>query len=200
MTQIIIQENHKFNKVVPDPFDQTGVGTIMGNSVPLPRYLIPVTSCGLTTAQIAEKDVPDGCIYEIIEEEDFEAYWSVGIGSTAMLLHEAVVAYDFDTKVSTFDLAKAKEVAHRKRRNRRYSDFAPHDAVVSTAIPGTADAAEASRVGIRSTYAAMQTEIDACSTVDEVYAILEKYPSKPRPPEALPSGYDCTQVGPNIPL
>ena len=179
-----------FNKVVPDPFDQTGVGTIMGNSVPLPRYLIPVTSCGLTTAQIAEKDVPDGCKYEIIEEEDFEAYWSVGIGSTAMLLHEAVVAYDFDTKVSTFDLAKAKEVAHRKRRNRRYSDFAPHDAVVSTAIPGgAAEAAEASRVGIRSTYTTMQTEIDDASTIDEIYAILQKYPSKPRPPEARPENY-----------
>ena len=189
-----------FNKVVPDPFDQTGVGTIMGNSVPLPRYLIPVTSCGLTTAQIAEKDVPDGCRYEIIEEEDFESYWSVGIGSTAMLLHEAVVAYDFDTKVSTFDLAKAKEVAHRKRRNRRYSDFAPHDAVVSTAIPGTADAAEASRVGIRSTYTTMQTEIDNASTVDEVYAILQKYPRQDVPPEAVPSGYDITEVGFNIPL
>ena len=127
--------------------------------------------------------------YEIIEEEDFESYWSVGIGSTAMLLHEAVVAYDFDTKVSTFDLAKAKEVAHRKRRNRRYSDFAPHDAVVSTAIPGTADAAEAHRVQTRTKYATMQTEIDACSTVDEIYAILEKYPHKPRPPEARVENY-----------
>ena len=183
-----------FNKVVPDPFDQSGVGTIMGNSCPLPRYLIPVTSCGLTTAQIAVKDVPDGCRYEIIEEEDFEAYWSVGIVSTAMLLHEAVVGYDFDTKVSTFDLAKAKEVAHRKRRNRRYSDFAPHDAVVSTAIPGTADAAEVSRVGIRSTYTTMQTEIDDASTIDEIYAILQKYPQVVRPPEALDSGYDNTEV------
>ena len=187
-----------FNKVVPDPFDQTGVGTIMGNSVPLPRYLIPVTSCGLTTAQIAEKDVPDGCKYEIIEEEDFEAYWSVGIGSTAMLLHEAVVAYDFDTKVSTFDLAKAKEVAHRKRRNRRYSDFAPHDAVVSMAIPGTVDAAEESRVGIRTTYATMQTEIDDASTIDEIYAILQKYPKRAIPRQALESGYDRTPVYPHI--
>ena len=72
--------------------------------------------------------------------------------------------------------------------------------MVSTAIPGTADAAEASRVGIRSTYAAMQTEINACSTVDELYAILEKYPRQDVPPEALLSGYDDTQVGLNIPL
>ena len=82
------------------------------------------------------------------------------------------------------DLAKAKKVAHRKRKNRRYSEFAPYDATIAKAIPGTADAAEVSRVGIRSTYATMQTEIDACSTADEIYAILQKYPSRPIPPEA----------------
>ncbi len=182
MTQIIIHENDLFNKVVAHP---SGIGTTIGASVPLPKYMIPNENCGLTTAQIAAKDVPSGCKYEIIEVEDFENYWSVGIGSTAMVLHEAVTSYDFDTKVSTFNLVKAKQIAHRKRRNRRYSEFAPHDAVVSTAIPGTAtDTAEASRVGIRSTYDTMQTEIDACSTVDEIYAILQKYPSRPIPPEA----------------
>ena len=107
-----------------------------------------------------------------------------------MLLHEAITAYDFDTKVSTFDLALAKKVAHRKRRNRRYSEFAPHDHTIKTAIPGTTDAAETSRVGIRSTYSTMQTEIDACSTIDEIYAILQKYPSRPIPPEADLSQYD----------
>ena len=35
----------------------------------------------------------------------------------------------------------------------------------------------------------MQTEIDACSTVDEIYAILEKYPSLPKPPEARRENY-----------
>ena len=87
-------------------------------------------------------------------------------------------------------MGKAKKLAHRKRRNRRYSEFAPHDDVVAKAIPGTAtSAAEASRVGIRSTYTTMQTEIDDASTIDEIYAILQKYPSKPRPPEARPENY-----------
>ena len=179
MTQIIIHENHK-----------VGLGSTLGNTVPLPRWIVPTENCGLTTAQIAEKNVPSGCKYEIIEAEDLENYQQVGIGSTAMLLHEAITAYDFDTKVSTFDLALAKKVAHRKRRNRRYSEFAPHDHTIKTAIPGTADAAEVSRVGIRSTYATMQTEIDACSTVDEIYAILQKHPSRPIPPEADLSQYD----------
>ena len=202
-TQIIIAENWEFMKVVSIPEDQrtAGIGTTAIASVcPLPLFVNPSMDCGLTTAQIAAKDVPAGVKYEIIDKDKYDEYLYVGIGSTALLLTGAITSYDFDTKQCTYDLNRAKKIAHRKRRNRRYNQFAPHDAVISTAIPGTADAAEASRVGIRSTYAAMQTEINACSTVDEVYAILEKYPRQDVPPEALPSGYDDTQVGLNIPL
>ena len=202
-TQIIIAENWEFMKVVTIPENEriVGMGTTAILSVcPLPLFVNPSGDCGLTTAQIAAKDVPAGVKYEIIDKDKYDEYLSVGIGSTALTLTGAIISYDFDTKQCTYDLDRAKKIAHRKRRNRRYNQFAPHDAVVSTAIPGTADAAEASRVGIRSTYAAMQTEIDACSTVDEVYAILEKYPRQDVPPEAVPSGYDHTQVGFNIPL
>ena len=189
-TQIIIYENYDYMRVVTDPDDPTGIGTTIASHCPLPAWLVPNMECGLTTAQIAVKDVPDGCKYEIIDADKFGEYQTIGIGSTAILFTDAVTAYDFDTKVSTFDLALAKKVAHRKRRNRRYSEFAPHDHTIKTAIPGTTDAAETSRVGIRSTYSTMQTEIDACSTVDEIYAILQKYPSRPIPPEADLSQYD----------
>ena len=202
-TQLIIAENWEFMKVVTVPESErtAGIGTTAILSLcPLPMVVNPSMDCGLTTAQIAAKDVPAGFKYEIIDKDKYDEYLSVGIGSTALTLTGAIISYDFDTKQCTYDLDRAKKIAHRKRRNRRYNQFAPHDAVVSTAIPGTADAAEASRVGIRSTYAAMQTEINACSTVDEVYAILEKYPRQDVPPEALPSGYDDTQVGLNIPL
>lgn len=202
-TQIIIAENWEYMKVVTIPESErtAGIGTTAILSLcPLPMVVNPSMDCGLTTAQIAAKDVPAGVKYEIIDKDKYDEYLSVGIGSTALTLTGAIISYDFDTKQCTYDLDRAKKIAHRKRRNRRYNQFAPHDAVVSTAIPGTADAAEASRVGIRSTYAAMQTEINACSTVDEVYAILEKYPRQDVPPEALPSGYDDTQVGLNIPL
>ena len=40
----------------------------------------------------------------------------------------------------------------------------------------------------------MQTEIDDASTIDEIYAILQKYPSLLVPKEALDSGYDRTEV------
>ena len=202
-TQIIIAENWEFMKVVSIPEDQrtAGIGTTAIASVcPLPLFVNPSMDCGLTTAQIAAQDIPSGVKYEIIDKDKYDEYLYVGIGSTALLLTGAITSYDFDTKQCTYDLNRAKKIAHRKRRNRRYNQFAPHDAVVSTAIPGTADAAEASRVGIRSTYAAMQTEIDACSTVDEVYAILQKYPRQDVPREALSSGYDTTEIGANIPL
>ena len=203
-TQIIIAENWEFMKVVTIPENEriVGMGTTAILSVcPLPLFVNPSVDCGLTTAQIAEQDVPAGVKYEIIDKDKYDEYLYVGIGSTALLLTGAITSYDFDTKQCTYDLVRAKKLAHRKRRNRRYNQFAPHDDVVSKAIPGTAtDAAEASRVGIRSTYAAMQTEIDACSTIDEIHAILQKYPRQNVPPEALPSNYDCTQVGPNIPL
>ena len=202
-TQIIIAENWEFMKVVSIPEDQrtAGIGTTAIASVcPLPLFVNPSMDCGLTTAQFAAQDIPSGVKYEIIDKDKYDEYLYVGIGSTALLLTGAITSYDFDTKQCTYDLARAKKIAHRKRRNRRYNQFAPHDAVVSTAIPGTADAAEASRVGIRSTYAAMQTEIDACSTVDEVYAILQKYPRQDVPREALSSGYDTTEIGANIPL
>ena len=203
-TQIIIAENWEFMKVVSIPEDQrtAGIGTTAIASVcPLPLFVNPSMDCGLTTAQIAAKDIPSGVKYEIIDKDKYDEYLNVGIGSTAILLSGAITAYDFDTKQCTYDLDKAKRIAHRKRRNRRYNQFAPHDNVIAKAIPGTAtDAAEASRAGIRATYNTMQTEIDACSTVDEVYAILQKYPRQDVPPEAVPSGYDITEVGFNIPL
>ena len=203
-TQIIIAENWEFMKVVSVPESErtAGIGTTAILSVsPLPLFVNPSMDCGLTTAQIAAKDIPAGVKYEIIDKDKYDEYLNVGIGSTALLLTGAITSYDFDTKQCTYDLARAKKIAHRKRRNRRYNQFAPHDNVIAKAIPGTAtDAAEASRVGIRATYNTMQTEIDACSTVDEIHAILQKYPRQDVPPEAVPSGYDTTEVGFNIPL
>ena len=195
--QIIVAENWEYMKVVSVSLEDepTGVATTAILSLcALPKWIRPNPDCGLTTAQIAEKDIPDGVKYEIIDADKFEEYRDIGIGSTAILMVGAITNYDFDTKVSTYDMTKAKKIAHRKRRNRRYSEFAPKDDIVAKGIPGTADAAETSRVGIRSTYTAMQTEIDNASTIDEIYAILQKYPRVERPPEALDSGYDRTEV------
>ena len=184
-TQLVIFENPNHGTIGTS----VGIGTTVQHC-PLPKILWTSPNCGLTTVQIAAKDIPSGCKYEIINESDVEDYFRVGIGSTALLFQRAITNYDFDTKQSTYDLTMAKKVAHRKRRNRRYCEFAPHDAVVSTAIPGTSDAAEASRALLRTKYTTMQTEIDAASTIDELYAIMEKYPRQIIPPEAKNSGFE----------
>jgi hypothetical protein len=73
----------------------------------------------------------------------------------------------------TIDMTKAKEIAHEKRRVARSAEFAPHDEVIMKQIPGVdAQAAEAARKVIRDKYAAMQTQMDAAQTADELKALL----------------------------
>jgi len=72
------------------------------------------------------------------------------------------------------NLDKAKAIGHAARRAARAEEFAPFDKIVAAQIPGqSAEDAEAARANIRDKYAAMQTEIDAASTPDEIKAALE---------------------------
>jgi predicted nucleic acid-binding Zn-ribbon protein len=68
------------------------------------------------------------------------------------------------------DLNKAKEIAHDKRRAARAAEFAPLD--IKATIPSEAEAAEAARQAIRDKYAAMQSQMDAATTVEELKALL----------------------------
>ena len=72
----------------------------------------------------------------------------------------------------TININKAKTVAHDIRRAARSVEFQPYDEAIAKQIPGQAEGAEAARVTIRAKYAAMQTAIDAASTVDEIKAVL----------------------------
>jgi hypothetical protein len=75
--------------------------------------------------------------------------------------------------VIRIDITKAKQIAHDMRRQMRAAEFAPHDDAIAKRIPGTVEAeAEAARAAIRSKYAAMQTEIDAAATPDEIKTAL----------------------------
>jgi len=190
--QIIIHENFLIHKVIPNTV--TGIGTTTASRNPLPKYIVPnvdyIEQTGITTLGIASAYVPSGYKFELIDYDKFDEFNQVGIGSTAIYFTDAVTAYDFDTKQSTYDLDFAKKMAHRSRKNRRYSEFAPHDDTISKAIPGSAtDAAETSRAAIRTKYATFQTEIDNASTIDDLYDIMQKYPKVPIPPEANKSGY-----------
>ncbi len=73
----------------------------------------------------------------------------------------------------TININKAKTIAHEVRRAARAEEFKPHDEVIAKQIPGTAaQEAEAARQAIREKYAAMQNQIDAAATVEEIKAAM----------------------------
>ena len=73
----------------------------------------------------------------------------------------------------TINVAKAKTIAHDIRRAARSEEFKPYDDAIAKQIPGQMEGAEAARATIRAKYAAIQTAIDAASTVDDIKAALE---------------------------
>jgi hypothetical protein len=68
------------------------------------------------------------------------------------------------------NIDKAKNIAHDIRRAKRAEEFAPLD--IKATIPSEAVAAEAARQVVRDKYAAMQTQIDGCTTTDELKELL----------------------------
>jgi hypothetical protein len=70
------------------------------------------------------------------------------------------------------DVTKAKAIGHDMRRAARAEEFKPFDEAIAKQIPGAVDGAEAERQVIRDKYAAIQVEIDAAETPDEIKAAL----------------------------
>ena len=68
------------------------------------------------------------------------------------------------------NIDKAKNIAHDIRRSKRAEEFAPLD--IKATIPSEATAAEAARQAVRDKYAAMQAEIDAAATPEEIKIAL----------------------------
>jgi len=73
----------------------------------------------------------------------------------------------------TVNMDKAKAIAHEVRRAKRAEEFAPLDEVIMKQIPGNdATQAEAARQAIRDKYSALQVQMDAATTVDELKSLL----------------------------
>ena len=71
------------------------------------------------------------------------------------------------------NLNKAKEIAHDRRRAARAEEFKPYDEVIMKQIPGKDyTQAEAARQAIRDKYAALQAQMDAAQTPEELKALL----------------------------
>ena len=119
----------------------------------------------LSIEEVAEKDVPAGVPYKIVETEDipeddtfFDAWVMTGNGVEV-------------------DLNQAKQIGHDMRRAKRAEEFAPYDEVIAKQIPGQdMEAAEEARQEIRDKYAVVQEQIDAAATPDEIKAALEVTP------------------------
>lgn len=73
------------------------------------------------------------------------------------------------------NIDKAKAIAHDMRRSARSEQFKPYDEIIMKQIPGAdAQAAESARQAIREKYAAIQAQIDASVTPEEIKAALQR--------------------------
>jgi hypothetical protein len=71
------------------------------------------------------------------------------------------------------NIDKAKAIGHDMRRAARTEEFKPYDDAIAKQIPGQMESAEVARQVIRDKYAAVQTQIDAATTPEEIKAALE---------------------------
>ena len=71
------------------------------------------------------------------------------------------------------NMTKAKAIAHDARRAARSAEFEPHDAIIMKQIPGAdSSAVEAARQAIRDKYAALQAQMDAAQTPEQLKALM----------------------------
>ncbi len=70
------------------------------------------------------------------------------------------------------DMTKAKAIAHEARRAARAAEFEPFDNAIAKQIPGQVNGAEAERQKIRDKYAALQTQMDAAQTPEQLKALM----------------------------
>jgi hypothetical protein len=71
------------------------------------------------------------------------------------------------------NMTKAKAIAHDARRAARSAEFEPHDAIIMKQIPGAdSSAAEVARQAIRDKYAALQAQMDAAQTPEQLKALM----------------------------
>lgn len=122
--------------------------------------LIPALASGMSLEQIAAKDVPSGRPHRIVHVNDIPSDRTF---RNAWVLRNNRIEHDMD---------KAKAIAHDKRRAARAAEFAPLD--IEATIPAKAAAAEAKRQIIRDKYDRVQTQIDACATLEDLKRIMDE--------------------------
>ena len=114
---------------------------------------------GRTAQSVADKVVPESTPYKVVQQSALPAQ------------KDLVDAWTYGDTVGV-DIPKAKLAAHKKRRAAREAEFRPHDALIAKQIPNMdTSGAEASRQVIRDKYATIQSNIDACTTAEQIQTI-----------------------------
>lgn len=117
-----------------------------------------------TIQEIANKDVPSGFSYVVIDVSELPT------------VREFIDCWELNNNIITENLNKAKEIAHQKRRAKRDLLFAPYDKIISAQIPNTdITAIEQARADIRVADALVQESIDLATTTEELKTIIENY-------------------------
>lgn len=128
--------------------------------------LIPILDCGLTIEQIAQKDVPIGKNYSILNRSSIPAN------------QEFRKAWIFDGQKVIEDFAKSKIVSHDIRREFREFEFKPLDELIMKQIPSNDfNTLEMQRQVIRDKYAVFQIEIDNCNSIDVLHLVVQNMAS-----------------------
>lgn len=104
--------------------------------------------------------VPDGVPYEVV--------------SVSALPQDRTFrnAWERNGQTVEHNMAKAREIAHDKRRAARAAEFAPLD--VEATIPAKAADAEIKRQAVRDKYASVQIDIDEAVDVDALRSVLQQ--------------------------
>lgn len=133
----------------------------MGDVIVWPNETGAVAVCyptgELPLDEVLAKDCPAGAI--IISETNLPQ--NQGVFFEAWELNNGSV---------TVNLDKAKQIGHTIRRVERAKEFAPLD--VKATIPSEAASAEAARQVIRDKYSAIQSQIDAAQSPEQIKTAL----------------------------
>lgn len=70
------------------------------------------------------------------------------------------------------NIQKAKDIAHEKRRSARSEEFKPWD--LKATIPSEQSTAESERQKIRDKYSALQDQMNAAKSVEELAQLIPK--------------------------
>jgi len=113
-----------------------------------------------TTCQCA---IPDEAIAMGVEYKEVPSY-------EGKEFRDALTSFDAEG-APVFDMEKAKEMVHVKRRAKRNKAFSPYD--IEATIPTKAVAAEAVRQGMRDDDAIVQQAIDDCVSTLDLLTVME---------------------------